>query len=124
MENASKALIIAGAILLAIMIIGLGIFVLTSNRNLISRANLDTENITTFNSKYEAYFGDSVPGANVRGLMSLVKATTGDHTIKLNGITGISGVSPAKTYIVKAGDENGGNAYKEGYLINIYIKEN
>ena len=41
MENASKALIIAGAILLAILIIGLGIFIYRQAANTVSDTGMD-----------------------------------------------------------------------------------
>ena len=49
MENASKALIIAGAILLAILIIGLGMAVFNNIKD-IANPNLDSEKIQTINS--------------------------------------------------------------------------
>lgn len=86
MENASKALIIAGAILLSILIIGLGMAVFTSARNVLDKANLSSEEITTFNSKYEEYRGENVRGTGVRRLCELVSsnnATDEDNVIKI-----------------------------------------
>ena len=56
MENASKALIIAGAILLSILIIGLGIFIFGQARNSLNSTNLSEYEIQVFNSKIENYF--------------------------------------------------------------------
>ena len=58
MENASKALIIAGAILLAIIIISLGIMVVNNARNQIGGANLNAQEVQAFNSNWESYIGD------------------------------------------------------------------
>ena len=55
MENASKALIIAGAILLSILIIGLGIFIFGQARNSLSSTNLSEYEIKVFNSKFETF---------------------------------------------------------------------
>lgn len=44
MENASKALIIAGAILLSILIIGLGMFIYQQASGAMGNANLDHKN--------------------------------------------------------------------------------
>ena len=57
MENASKALIIAGAILLSILIISLGIMVYNNAKNTVGSSNLDKQEIQTFNSQWEQYEG-------------------------------------------------------------------
>lgn len=73
MENASKALIIAGAILLSILIIGLGMMVFNNAKDTISGANLDSSKVEAINSKFENYLGDRVKGTNVKSLCNLVK---------------------------------------------------
>lgn len=75
MENASKALIIAGAILLAILIIGLGMMVFNNAKNALTSANLDQEQIDAFNSKFESYIGDKKRGTDVRTLCSTVSSS-------------------------------------------------
>ena len=57
MENASKALIIAGAILLAILIIGLGVFIYNQSRNSIGETGMDQLAIKKFNAQFEPYEG-------------------------------------------------------------------
>lgn len=75
MENASKALIIAGAILLSILIIGLGMMVFKNAKNALTSANLDQEQIDAFNSKYESYIGGNKRGTDVRTLCSTVSSS-------------------------------------------------
>lgn len=72
MENASKALIIAGAILLAILIISLGIMIFSQASGVVDSNAMDEVAVTTFNSKFEQYAGDNVRGANVNALISTV----------------------------------------------------
>ena len=60
MENASKALIIAGAILLSIMIIGLGIMIFTNARDQVGSSNLNKEKIDAINSTYLQYEGTNI----------------------------------------------------------------
>lgn len=82
MENASKALIIAGAILLSILIIGLGMMVFNNAKNTLTSANLAAEQIDAFNSKFESYDGTNKRGTDVRTLCDTVKsnnATTEDE---------------------------------------------
>ena len=68
MENASKALIIAGAILLSILIIGLGMLIFNNAKEQIAGANLDQEAIAATNSKFEAYEGTNIDVSRVKSL--------------------------------------------------------
>ena len=70
MENASKALIIAGAILLSILIISLGIMVFQNARKTVGGANLDATQIEAFNSKWEQFSGKNKTSAEVQSLFS------------------------------------------------------
>lgn len=70
MENASKALIIAGAILLSILIIALGIFIFNQARGAINTNTLDSTEIATFNDPITQYTGESVLGSSVRSLVT------------------------------------------------------
>ena len=73
MENASKALIMAGAILIAIMIISLGILVFSRmSSSAKNAANMDEHEITNFNSKLTPYIGQNVNGSQVNALIQLV----------------------------------------------------
>ena len=74
MENASKALIIAGAILISILIVGLGVIIYNNVSNIATTGTLDSEQITAHNSPFEGYFGDYVSGSNVRALLTKVQA--------------------------------------------------
>lgn len=75
MENASKALIIAGAILLAIVIISLGLVVVNNTRGVSDNANLSEQEIQSFNSKFVAYEGKNVSASRVNTLIQQVIAT-------------------------------------------------
>ena len=58
MENASKALIMAGAILIAILIISLGVYVFNNMSSTAKNsANMDKQEISNFNSKITPYLG-------------------------------------------------------------------
>jgi hypothetical protein len=73
MENASKALIIAGAILLSILIIGLGMTVYNNASSATGSANLDAQEISAHNSQFLAYEGRQ-KGTQVKALISAIKA--------------------------------------------------
>ena len=68
MENASKALIIAGAILLAILIISLGIVIYNQASGVVNSNSMSDVEITQFNSKFTQYQGKQ-SGSNVRTLI-------------------------------------------------------
>ena len=93
MENASKALIIAGAILLAILIIGLGIFIYRQAANTVSDTGMDQLAIQQFNGQFENYIKDNVSGTTVKSLIQLVKTNNAvedsSKTITLNYETGL-----------------------------------
>lgn len=73
MENASKALIIAGAILLSIAIIGVGMFVFQNVSGLItSSSNMSQEQINTYNSEFTSYEGD-IRGSKAKNLCKTVR---------------------------------------------------
>ena len=72
MENASKALIIAGAILLSILIIALGVFIFNQAKGAVGKVNLSEQEVAAFNSKFEQYKGRQL-GSNVKALISDAK---------------------------------------------------
>ena len=75
MENASKALIIAGAILITIVVVSLGV-VLFNRMSDSARAQGDmtAQQISAFNSKLTPYFGNNISGSQVNALIDRVTA--------------------------------------------------
>ena len=73
MENASKALIIAGAILISILIISLGVLVYNQASSTVNKANLNSQEAQAQNSKFESYFGTDVTATEVKNLLSEVR---------------------------------------------------
>lgn len=72
MENASKALIIAGAILLSILIIGIAMFIYTQAAQTIQKANLSGQEVTAYNREFEQYEGTR-SGSDAKALCDLVR---------------------------------------------------
>mgnify|MGYP000071442335 CR=1 FL=1 len=75
MENASKALIIAGAILLAILIVGLGVYIYRQAAGVIDTETMDQLVVSQFNAQFEPYLGNNVSGSNVKQLIKIIKAS-------------------------------------------------
>ena len=86
MENATKALMIAGAVLIAILIIGVGMMIYNSAQGSIEGATskISQQEIELFNSGFTQYEGN-VSGSQVKSLISSVinnnnqYGTTGDN---------------------------------------------
>ena len=91
MENASKALIIAGAILISILIIGLGVFIYQQAQSTVSKANLNSQEAQAQNQQFENYFGDKVSAQEVKQLCT---------TVRSNNITGETAGETKKVWLV------------------------
>jgi len=72
MENASKALIIAGAILLSILIISLGIMIFNQASGVVDSNAMDEVAVSSFNQKFQQYEGNNVRGANVNAMINTI----------------------------------------------------
>ena len=75
MENATKALIIAGAILISILIIALGVMIYNNASGTVDSANLSDTEIQSFNSKFTQYMSDSMSSTTVESLVKAVQAS-------------------------------------------------
>ena len=72
MENASKALIIAGAILLSIVLITLGVVIIGRGQETVDQANIDDQVISTWNQKWTQYEGKAITGTNLNNLLNSI----------------------------------------------------
>ena len=141
MENASKALIIAGAILLAILIISLGIMIYRQASGVVDSNAMDEVAVTSFNEKFQQYVGDNIRGANVNALISsivqnnLSNSDDKSKQIKLTVSTSNwSGTAPSGiivTSTTQSGSAQTGKSYKvstkadekSGYINEITIED-
>lgn len=131
MENASKALIIAGAILLSILLISLGIMIFTQAQDATKNSGMSQAQVSTFNNKFSKYEGKKIKGSEVRGLIQEIIASNGDEdnqnakperTISVTGaITDTNNtkkIKASKSYEISLTKYN-----KEGYVTEITITE-
>ena len=74
MENASKALLIAGAILLVIAIIGIGMAIFGQAQGVIDNSTnqLDTLTVQTHNTMFDSYMDKVVKGRTVKDLCAKI----------------------------------------------------
>lgn len=135
MENASKALIIAGAILLSILIIGLGMMIFNQAKDAMSNTGMDQQKAQVYNADFMSYMGPNQSGSNVRALYDIVRShnvTNQDDDSLLVSINDKNTVADlnkdkaaiksGKTYKVEVADD--GYDSKTGYIINIKVTVN
>lgn len=106
MDNASKALIMAGAILIAVAIVGIGIYIFSASNSLTNNAvdQIDTIAVQMFNNTFYQYAsnGEAVNGTRAEQLCNAAKA---------NGITptGVTGnFNPREKYTITYGTNDSG----------------
>ncbi len=123
MENASKALIIAGAILLAILIISLGILIYNQAAGIVNSNSMSDVEITQFNAQFTQYQGTQ-SGTSVRSLLQEVLSNnmtqddddrkvevTGDVTMGKNATSApINNVTTGGSYTVECSYGASGSA--------------
>ena len=78
MENASKALIIAGSILLSILIIALGMYIFGQAGSSTDTSQLSALEISAFNGKFDKYKGKQ-NGTQVNALLDALLANARDN---------------------------------------------
>ena len=121
-ENASKALIIAGAILLAILLISLGIMVFTQAQDAVTNSGMSEAEITAFNNKFLKYEGNQ-KGTMVKALIQEVlasNASTDDagKKVKVNDST-----EPKTKNVVGSTTDSVIMGYSSGRVTSITVFE-
>lgn len=104
MENASKALIIAGAILLSILIISLGILIFSQAQDTINSVNMSEQEVMAFNNKFTPYEGDNVRGSQVNALVQAV--VSNNQSAHENGEDRTKGITITGEVKVNSGEQN------------------
>ena len=87
MENASKALIIAGAILLSILIISLGIMIYNQAAGTVNNNAMSEVEKQQFNTKFTQYEGTNVKGTKVKSILRTVYAHNSQQDTKEKMVT-------------------------------------
>ncbi len=124
MENASKALIIAGAILLAILIISLGILIYNQAAGVVNNNAMSEVEMQNFNQKFTQYVGKQ-RGSTVRALLQAVlsnnMSTDSDsRKVEVDGVVSMAidattvptGINTGSTYNIEC-------SYSSEGLVNL-----
>ena len=94
MENASKALIIAGAILLSILIIALGMFIYQKAAGAMEGISINSQEVQSYNAPFINYEGTQT-GSAVRALCDAVRshnnANQNDVSLQIGIVYGTKG---------------------------------
>ena len=128
MENASKALIIAGAILLAILLISLGILIFNQAQDTVNNNGMSQAEITSHNNKFLKYEGiqkGTIVKSMINEILTENESVDQDISITLikkdgsreGSIDGTSLILPSSSYKVEATN------YSAGYISAITITE-
>lgn len=97
MENATKALLIAAAVLVAILLISFGVGIFQMGEEATSGMNLSQQEVQAFNQQFNQYAGNGKRGSEVNALLktvvqSNIKQNTEGNTSRMVSVTG-AGVS-------------------------------
>ena len=102
MENATKALLIAGSILIAIILIAVGVRIFNSGDETANsvESTLGGREVSNFNNKFKPYEGNSKSGKQVKELINLVRVsntTNNEYSKIVIAFKGIQYYSEAMT---------------------------
>lgn len=126
MENASKALIIAGAILISILLISVGIMVMNSINKPLDEATKSSEDqaVQMFNAKFSGYSGQQQAAA----IKALMTAIASDTSGRITTVTGLGQTGPGNVQAaVKTGETYtvtftyGTTGETKGYIIGVNV---
>lgn len=127
MENATKALIIAGSVLVAILVIAFGmrIFRDGSQPVQVQGQTMETTAIATFNSQFAGYNGDTISRSKLNNFLQKIIAANASlptaRKIKINGATLPESYTLPSTY-TKATINISSTCYNtDGYIISINV---
>ena len=100
MDNASKALIMAGAILIAVAIVGIGIYIFSASNSLTNNAvnQIDTIAVQMFNNTFTQYAvgvgmdsTEVINGTRASQLAEVAKSTSGVTLVAPESFTATKG---------------------------------
>ena len=144
MENASKALIIAGAILVSLLLIAVGMMVLNPIGGIVDTAGaqLDSQEIQAFNGQFTSNSGENIKSATVKQLINTISSSNAANDesrqviFELNGTvvasdsitSALTKIKTQRTYKVVClegdGKEKDGVKTTKGLVYKITITEN
>lgn len=110
MENATKALLIAGSVLIAIVLIAVGLKILNSTSGVTKQVETvsTTMEVSIFNSQFTKYEG-AQKGTAVNSLIRLITQNNATNERQITGLNNVPTIDTRNTYYVTFGiDDNTG----------------
>ncbi len=100
MENTSKAIYIAGAVIIALAIVSLGLLIYNIVKNSLGVANVQIDNIVAqeYNAQYLVYDKEFVTGIEVKECIAEVLYNNANATDETVFVTGLTVENKAQTY--------------------------
>jgi hypothetical protein len=119
MDNASKALIIAGAILITILVATFAVSLFKGAAEVTNNSNNahNTVGITTYNSQFEQYFGSSRNKEQVKSLIRKINSNNDSDNIYIGCSMDLDEVSDSASSTFSVS----GSYNEEGYLSYVEI---
>lgn len=132
MENATKALLIAAAVLVVIILIAFGMRILSTSSGTQDKADasMNSAKAQAFNQSFTAYAGKRVNGSSVRNLITAINQSaftdaTNKVTIDDSGdVKTMADVDDTKSYSVTFTYETDTSKTNVGYITGVLIKAN
>lgn len=133
MENASKALLIAGSVLIVILIIGVGMLIFNSIDSITGQAGdqADAMAIQTFNDQFMSYEGTNMTASQTKGLINKINASNvnSSNQVELSGITETKDINNSHRFTIKItkhadGCSCGNSNTSKGYVCSVEIIDN
>ena len=128
MDNASKALLMAGSVLVAVLIISLGVCLFQSGSIVLNGTTDDflTQAVTNYNQRYVNFIGGDISSSNTRSLMNSINKHNNNKEevstygkIDKYGKTETKDIVTGKTYTIEVVHYS-----KQGAITGIKISEN
>lgn len=126
MDNASKALIMAGAILISIAIVGVGVFIFSSTSSITNsgQQQIDAAAAQMANSTLRQYSGPRVRGSTVIDFIEYTKVLNKNNTFPTEikaqeGSVAVTSIVSNKFYNVSLTDSDNDGYYDEYKVDNV-----
>lgn len=129
MENASKALIIAGSVLIAMAIIFMAVKLTGEGQGTLDseEQTMQATEVATFNNKFTVYFGNNISASKVKALANVVVSNnaTSNRKVSISFDNGSTSCDDASDITSGASNLSGkytvsaGSFSAEGYVTSI-----
>lgn len=125
MENATKALIIAGSVAVSLLILSLGMYFYKQATSGVNLDKLSQAQKDEFNQDFTKYEGNAVSGVNVNELIQKVMRSNQNETTEESGKTiELTGTAAGKSIKIEKDGSSTGNISKvpSGYTYKVKVE--